>query len=142
MPVHIQQRGAEQFGHVIAFIELGGTEHFLAQRVGHRLPGFIVARIVSEDLRMAGPVLVDLRRELHKIARCVGARERSVTLAGKQPVQGVTKLVEQSDHIIPGDQRGLAFRRFLIVTDVINHRTRPEFMGLFDKVTHPRPAAF
>jgi len=101
-----------------------------------------VAGIVGKDLWMAGPVLVDLRRELDKIARCVGAGERGVTLAGKQSVQSMTKLVEQGDDIIPGDQRRLACGRLLIVADVLDHRTRSKLMGLLYKIPHPRPAAF
>ena len=54
----------------------------------------------------------------------------------------MAKFVEQGDHIIPRDKRWLTFSRFLIVADVVDHRPRPGFMGLLDKVAHPRPAAF
>ncbi len=54
----------------------------------------------------------------------------------------MTKLVEQGNHIIPGDQRGLAVGRFLIVADVVNHRTRGKFVRLLNKIPHPRAARF
>ena len=58
-------------------------------------------RIVGKYLRMAGPVFEDLRRELDKIPRGIGAGEAGITLVGEQPVQGVAKLMEQGDHLIP-----------------------------------------
>ena len=57
-------------------------------------------------------------------------------------MQGMAKLVEQGNHIIPGDQRGLPVRRFLIVADVINHRTRSKLVRLLNKIPHPRTARF
>ena len=127
VPVHVEQRRAQQLGHVIAFIELGRVEHFIPQRIRHRLIGFVMACIVSKYRRMAGPVLVDLRRELHEITRRVGARERGVTLGGKQAVQGVDELVEQDDDIVPREERRLSIRWLLIVADVINYWPRGEF---------------
>ncbi|CZU36328.1 Uncharacterised protein [Enterobacter hormaechei] len=54
----------------------------------------------------------------------------------------MAKLVEQGNHIIPGDQRGLPVRWFLIVADVINHRTRGKLIRLLNKIPHPRAARF
>ncbi|MNT06030.1 hypothetical protein D3C72_1406780 [compost metagenome] len=50
--------------------------------------------------------------------------------------------MEQRDHIVPGKQRQLAVSRFLIVTDVINHRTGGKFVRLLNEIAHPRTAAF
>ena len=73
VPVHIQQRGAQQFRHVITLIKLGRIEHFFPQRIRHRLAGLIMAGKVRKHLRMAGPVFIDLRREFNEITRRVGA---------------------------------------------------------------------
>ncbi len=87
-------------------------------------------------------MLVDLRWELDKITRRIGAGERRVALGGKKPVQGMTKLMEQRDHVIPGNERGSACGRFLIVADVIDNRPGSLQCRLLHEITHPRPAAF
>ena len=112
MPVHVQQRGAERFRHVIAFVEMRCVEHAFAQRVRHRFAGLVMAGIVGKYLRMAGPVLIDLRRELNKITRGIGPGQRGVALTGKQAVQRMTKFVEQGYYIIPREQRGASVAGF------------------------------
>ncbi|MNE63971.1 hypothetical protein D3C80_1593540 [compost metagenome] len=72
MPVHIQQRRAKQFGHFVTFVELRGIEHFLAQGIWHRFACLIVPGKTGKNLRMAGPMLIDLRREFDEIARRIG----------------------------------------------------------------------
>ncbi|MNE77359.1 hypothetical protein D3C80_1736680 [compost metagenome] len=57
---------------------------------------------VGKYLRIAGPVLVKLRRELDKIAGSVGARQAWVLLIGKHAMQRMAKLVEHGDHVIIG----------------------------------------
>ncbi len=46
-------------------------------------------------------MLVNLRRELNEITRCIGPGKAGVALMGKQTVQRVTKFMEQGDDIIP-----------------------------------------
>lgn len=46
-------------------------------------------------------MLVDLRRELNEITRRIGAGKRGETLAGKETVQRMAKLVEQGYYVIP-----------------------------------------
>ncbi|MNT06029.1 hypothetical protein D3C72_1406770 [compost metagenome] len=60
MPAHIQQRRAEQFSHIVAFVELRRVKHFLAQIIRHRLTRLIVPGKSGENLRMAGPMFIDL----------------------------------------------------------------------------------
>ncbi len=142
VPVHVQQCGAQQLRHVITLIELGCIKHAFPQRVRHRFTGFVVTGIVGKHLRMAGPVLVDLRREFNEITWGIGAGERGETLAGKQAVKGVTKLVEQGDDVIPGEKRNAAVTRLLVVADVVDHRTGRQLEGLLDEIAHPGPALF
>ena len=94
MPVHIQQRRCEQFAHVVAFIKLRRAEHAVAQRGRHDFPGLMMPRIVGKDLRLAGPMFINLRRKLNKIARRIGSRQAGILLAGKQAVQGMPKFVK------------------------------------------------
>ena len=60
-----------------------------------------MARITREHLTMAGPVLVNLGRELNEITRRIGPRQAGIALAGEQTMQRMTKLVKQGDDIIP-----------------------------------------
>ncbi len=87
-------------------------------------------------------MLVDLRRELNKITRRIGAGKGGETLAGKETVQRMAKLVEQGYYVIPGEKRDTAIRRFLVVTDVVDHRTGSKLEGLLDEIPHPCPALF
>jgi hypothetical protein len=91
---------------------MGRVEHAFPQRVRHRFTGFVMAGVVGKHLRMAGPVFVDLRREFNEITRRIGPGERGETLAGKQTVQRMAKLVEQGDYVIPGEKRDAAVSRF------------------------------
>ena len=87
-----------------------------------------MAGIVGKYLRVAGPVLIDLRWELNKITRGIGPGQRGVALTGKQAVQRMTKFVEQGYYIIPGEQRGASVAGFLIVTHVVDNRTGGKFI--------------
>ncbi len=101
VPVHIQQRRRQQFGHVVAFIELRRPEQAVTQRLWHRFAMLIVARIAGKYFGVACPVLINLGRELHEVTGRVGAGQRGKTLVGKQPMQRMAKLMEQRNDIIP-----------------------------------------
>ena len=45
----------------------------VSQIVRHGFAGLVVLRIMGEDLRLAGPMFVDLRRKFDEIARRIGA---------------------------------------------------------------------
>jgi hypothetical protein len=60
-------------------------------------------------------------------------------------MQTVTKLVEQGDHFIMGEQRRFAVDRTVEVTGKVGHRLLQEAIRhahLPDAVIHPRAAAF
>ncbi|MNZ83305.1 hypothetical protein D3C78_1020280 [compost metagenome] len=54
----------------------------------------------------------------------------------------MTKFMEQRDDVVPGEQRRLTVGRFLIITDVVNHRTCGKLVRLLNEIAHPRPATF
>ncbi|MNF09784.1 hypothetical protein D3C80_2105360 [compost metagenome] len=60
MPVHVQQRGRQQLGHVITFVELVGFLDFVDQFLRHGFAGFVVFGEVRKDFGIAGPVFVEL----------------------------------------------------------------------------------
>ena len=103
VPVHVQQCRTQQLRHVITLVEMGRVEHAFPQRVRHRFTGFIVTGVAGKYLRMAGPVFIDLRREFNEITRRIGTGQRGEALAGKQTVQGMPKLVEQGNYVVPGE---------------------------------------
>lgn len=101
-----------------------------------------MARKVRENVRVARPVFVDLRRELHEITRRVGAGERRVALAGEKTVQRMAKFVEQRDNVIPGNKRRLTGGGLQVITDIVDNRPVAGERGLVDEIAHPGTAAF
>ena len=141
VPVHVEQRGRDQLGHVVALVEVAGLLDLVDQRLRHRLAGLVVLGVVGEHLRIGRPVLVELRRELDEVARRVGARQRRVLLVGEHAVQRVAELVEHGDHVVERQQRRLAGGRLGEVGDVVDHRLGAEQLRLVDEVVHPGAAA-
>ena len=63
-------------------------------------------------------MLVELRRELHEIARHCGTGERGVHGIGEHAMQCVAELVEHRGHVSEADERRLPGRGFREVGDI------------------------
>ena len=100
VPLHVEFRGRQQFTELVALIPGLRFLDLVHQRLWDRLPRLVVHRIMLEDLRIKGPVLVELRRELDKIARHAGSGERLVLLVREQAMQRVAEFVEHGRHVI------------------------------------------
>ncbi len=58
MPLEIQHRGRQVFLGVEALVEILCFDYFFEQFLWNRFPGFIMHRIILEDLRLDRPVLL------------------------------------------------------------------------------------
>ncbi len=67
-PVEVEKRSANQFSGHEAHVVFGGSVDFNHERVGNQFTGFIVVSILLEQLRLKGPMFVELRGEFHKVA--------------------------------------------------------------------------
>jgi hypothetical protein len=101
----------------------------------------VVAGVVGENLRVAQPHLVDLRRVLDEVAGHRGAGEHRILHVGEQAVQRVPELVEQGAHVVDREQRRLPVGGARQVERVEHHRLRAQQPRLRDERVHPRPAA-
>src|SRR5690606_17427707 len=84
VPRLVEQGGAEVLRGGEALPVLGRAEQRLAQLLGQRLTGAVVARIAREHLRVARPHLVDLGGELDEVAGHRGPGQGGVPHGGEQ----------------------------------------------------------
>src|SRR5258708_7705039 len=68
MPLHIKVSCCKEFGELVPLIEGSCFLDFVHQCLWHYLSGFVVARVVVENLWVRCPMFVELGRELYKIA--------------------------------------------------------------------------
>ena len=137
MPAHIEDgSGAELRGHE-ALVELLGGKDLLHQLLRDGFTGGVL-RILREQRRLEGPVLVELREHLHEVARDIGAAHGRVVALGQQAVQGVAELVEGRLHLVDGK---------VVVGEIADvHDDRADVVALsvhvlLADVVHPRAAA-
>src|SRR5215469_8307486 len=142
MPSHIELRRRDYFGERISLIELLSLLHLGHQLRGHWRSGLVMFRVMIEDRRIAGPVLVELRWEFHEIACHLRSRKARILRGGKHAVQRVSELVEHRAHVAEAEQSRLARSRLGEVGHVVDNRQSTEQLGLVYKNVHPGAAIF
>src|SRR5689334_11417225 len=100
MEIEIDQRAGGVFDGGEALVEGSGLEHLVEQRLRHRLAGFAMPGVFLEDLRRLQPVLVKLRRQFDEVRRYRGASQQRIGDVGKEAVQRMAELVEQSAGVL------------------------------------------
>ena len=111
MPSHIQETEAQLAAAEIAAVEVRRINQLLHQLGGNLLAGLVVPRYLVEVFFFGQPILHDLRGELDEILVNARPRKAGVGPAGKHPVEGVAKLVQQSFYFTEGQERRLRIRR-------------------------------
>lgn len=107
MPFHIQHGRRDRFAQGIALVELRRLLDLVDQRLRDGRAGAIIFGVMGHDFGIERPMFVELRRELHPVARGIGARYRGIDLRGEQAVQRMAEFVEHGGHIVRTDQRRL-----------------------------------
>ena len=111
MPSHIQESETQLPATEIAAVEVRRINQLLHQLGGNLLAGLVVPCYLVEVFLLGQPVLHDLRGELDEILVNARPRKAGVGPAGKHPVEGVAKLVQQSFYFTEGQERRLRIRR-------------------------------
>ena len=111
MPSHIQETETQLAAAEIAAVEVRRVNQLLHQLGGNLLAGLVVPCYLVEVFLLGQPVLHDLRGELDEILVNARPRKAGVGPAGKHPVEGVAKLVQQSFYFTEGQERRLRIRR-------------------------------
>lgn len=137
MPVLIQHRRTQILGGGKALVELGRGNHLVQQCLRHRRAVLIMLGVVLQDGWFVGPHFVDLQGKLDEVARHAGAGEIRVFDVGEHAVQRMPELMEHGGHFVPGQQRGLAGRRFGDVEVIGHHRLESGQLGLRHIGVHP-----
>ena len=137
-PLHIEQRGFDDFAEVIALVELGRGFDLGDQFRRDRLTRFVVDGVIAQHFGPGRPHFVNLAGILDEIARRGCARQAFVTLVGEEPVQRVAELVEGGVDPVEADELRFPGRRLGNVQHVVDDRLRPPQVGLVDEVRHPR----
>ena len=140
VPLKIELGRGENLREQIALVEGLRLYDFCGQRGGHGRTGFVVARVVRKHRRIAGPVLVELRGKLDKVARHLRTRQAGIHGVGEHAVQPVAELVEHGGDVVEAEQCGLARRGLLEVSYVEDHRQLAQQFRLADQHVHPRSA--
>ncbi len=71
--------------------------------------------MLTENLWLAHPVLVQLRRQLNEISQHIGSGQTLVSNIGQHAVKAVTELMEQGSGVIVAQQSRLALGKVVIV---------------------------
>src|SRR5580698_9778046 len=107
VPLHVELGCGEELRHVIALVEVLCPLDLRSELRRHDGAGLIVARVMLEDRRVSGPVLVELRGKLDEISRRRGPGNARVFGVGEHPMQSMAELVEHRDDIVEADERRL-----------------------------------
>ena len=97
--------------------------------------------IVVEDFRDGGKRLIELGGHLHEVAGHGSTAQTIVVAIREDTVEGMSKLMEERGHLIPSEQRGLAFGCFRIVAHVEDDGQLVITVALLGKTIHPCAAA-
>lgn len=100
----------------------------------------MVPGVVGQHLGPVRPYLVDLRGELHEIARHFETGQQRIADVGEQAVQRVPELVEQRGDFTPGHEHRLALRGLGDVQVVDHHGPLAQQMRLDHQRVHPGTA--
>ena len=145
MIIHIENRRTQEFGFHKTLVESRCAVDFLNQRVRHNLTCLIMLCIGFYYLGSVAIVLHKLRGQFDKVARGVGTGKALVGSLCQQAVKCVSELVEERLHIVHREERRIAFRRFVEVAYIDNHRTMVHALGvdiLALYIVHPSPRTF
>lgn len=118
MPCHVETGGSEVFAQGIGALEVYALQHALLQFGRHWLASLAMQGIVVEDFRDGSKRLIELGGHLHEVAGHGSTAQTIVVAVREDTVEGMSKLMEERGHLIPSEQRGLAFRRFRIIAHV------------------------
>ena len=143
VPCHVQvterQLANACVGSVIGLRRVHAVQQFLRQRSACLV---MLGKCVQE-LFLVDEVLVELTRQLHEIARHVGAGRVVVLATGEHAVKAVSELVQEGANLVIGKQRGLGVRGAGEVHHVHDVRTAVglALAPLRLEVVHPRTSA-
>ena len=120
-----------------------GSLDLVNQFLRHLLACLIVLCKGVEELFLAEEVLVELRRQLHKVAGNTGSGESRVLAASEHSMECVSELMEEGFYLIIGKQRRFVCCRTCEVHHIDNMRTVVGFAiaVLRLKIVHPCTAA-
>ena len=140
---HVEQCRCHKLDSLEARIEVRRLFNLLDKFVGDSLAALVVLSVALEYLGLHGPMLVNLREELHKVVFHVCAAHRGIVGLCHQPVQRVAELVEQCQCLVDVQQRGCLARCGGEVTYVHNHGAAVVLaqVHLIDEICHPRTRA-
>ena len=141
VPCQVQQCRSQILSRGIALVERLGLANLGDRLCRHRRPGLPVLGVVGQHAGLGGEVLVELRRELHVVARHVGAREQRVAHLRQHAVQRVPKLMEHRRHVVKAQQRRLPRRGLREIADIVDDGLRAWERSLVDEAVHPSAAA-
>ena len=110
MPLHVELGGRKNFSHLVALVEVLGALDLVAQLLRHRRTGFVVARIVIEDLGISAQCSLNCDGNSTKSRGRRGSREARIPRIREHAVQRVAELMEQRDHVVEADERRRARR--------------------------------
>src|SRR4029453_19413718 len=100
MQVEIDESTRPVFHSREALIEGPGLEQSLKQRLGHRLTGAAVTRVLLQYLRYFQPMLVQLRGQFDEVAGHRGSRKQGIRDVRQHPVERVAELVKQGARVM------------------------------------------
>ncbi len=122
MPLHIQLSGGQQLRQGIALIKGCGFLDLRREFRRHGRVGLVVAGVMVQDLRVRGPVFIELRRKLDEVAGHGGARQTGILRVGEHSMQSMAKLMKHGRDVLKRDEGWLARGRFGEVGDVVDNR--------------------
>ena len=141
MPGDVDTGGGKVLTEGVSRLEVDALQHALLQVGRHRLTSLIVTGIVDENLRNGGKRLIELGRHLHEVAGHAGTAQTVVLTVGEHTMQGVTKLMEHSSHLVPRQQRGHTIGSLGVVAHIKYNRYLVALTALLLETVHPGSSA-
>ena len=119
---HVKQRKLNLAQRAHACLEVLGRNHLVVQRAGQWLASVDMRCHVAQYLPLPAEVFHELAGQLYRIPfHAVDARDIFLAHLREHVVQRVAGLVEQGDHVVVRQQRGLAIHAFGKVADHVRH---------------------
>ena len=142
--MHVEQGKLQLPHHVHTDQEIFRRDHFVEQRAGQGFAGVHVAGHVLQHVPFPAEIFHELARQFHRIPLdAVNARHAQFFDLRQQMMQAVAEFVEQRDHFVVGEQRGLAADGRGKITVQVSHGRLYAAADAppCDGVVHPRAAA-
>ena len=92
-------------------VEVPGVLELLDKGITDYLLGLVMMRVVGEYLLMQCPVFIELGREFYEVSRNGSSRQGGILLLGKESMQCMAKLMEESFYLAIGKQAGKCLGR-------------------------------